>query len=102
MYQDKDFTGSKCSNEYLADNLFWEANSKLIFEVFIESYPLLLRERVKNAVEKRFVKMASSSRKVTEKMVIEFFKLIIYQDQFLGIMDKVKALKLRTKLMKGD
>ena len=93
MYQDKDFTGSKSSNEYLTNNLFWEENSKLIFEVFIESYPLLLREMVKNAAEKMLVKTAGSSRKVTEKMVIKFFKLIIPQNQFLGVMDIVETLK---------
>jgi hypothetical protein len=93
MYQDKDFTGSKSFNEYLKSNLFWEANSKLIFEVFIESYPWLIREMVKNAAEKMLVKMAGSSRKVTEKMVIEFFKLVIPQNQFLGIMDIVETLK---------
>ena len=102
MYQDKDFIGSKSSKEYLANNLFWEANSKLIFEVFIESYPLLLRERVKNAVEKILAKMAGSSEKVTEKMVIEFFKLVMPPDQFLGAMDIVETFKLKTKLMKGN
>ena len=93
MYQDKDFTGSKSVNEFSTSILFWEANSKLIFEVFIESYPWLLREMAKKAAEKMLVERAGSSRKVTEKKVIEFFKLIIPQDQFLGIMDIVNALK---------
>ena len=88
-----DFTGSKSSSEYLTSNLFWEANSKLIFEVFIECFHRLLRELAREAATEMMAKMADSSRKVTEKMVIQFFKMIIPPDQFLGAMEIVETLK---------
>jgi len=93
MYQDRDFIGSKSFNEFLISILIWEANSKLIFEVIIESSPWLMREMIKNAAIKKLVKMAGGSRKVTENMVIECFKIIIPQNQFLGVIDIVEALK---------
>jgi hypothetical protein len=97
MYQDKDFTGSRSFNEFLTSILIWESNSKLIFEVFIESFPWLMREMIKNVAVKTIIKMAGSSRKVTEKMVIECFKPIIPQHQFLGVLDIVEALKTHDK-----
>jgi len=97
MYQDKDFTGSKSFNEFLISILIWEANSKLIFEVFIESSPWLMREMVKSTAVKTLIKMAGSSRQVTEKIVIECFKPIIPQNQFLGVLDIVEALKTHDK-----
>ena len=97
MYQDKDFTGSKSFNEFLTSILIWEANSKLIFEVFIESSPWLIREMVKNVAIRALIKVAGSSRKVTEKMVVDCCKTIIPQNQFLGVLDIVEALKTHDK-----
>ena len=93
MYQDKDFTGGKSSNVCSISNLFWEANSKLIFEVFIECFHWLLREMAREAAKEMMAKMAGNSRKVTEKMVIQFFKMIIPPDQFLDAMEIVETLK---------
>lgn len=97
MYQDKDFTGSKSFNEFLTSILIWEANSKLIFEVFIESSPWLIREMVKNVAIRALIKVAGSARKVTEKMVVECCKPIIPQNQFLSVLDIVEALKTHDK-----